>query len=107
MPAELTPAEALAKLRLAVEEADWLHHGDMILALKVLAAAVEDAERFDWLEKSIRTRIANNGRGQWEVSTFFLDYDHDLKTGARLEFTQNHLRAAIDAARTPAPGERT
>jgi hypothetical protein len=81
MPAELTPAEALADLRKEIECGRRYSYVSPATANRLekiadsLAAAVEDAERFAWAKND--------------------------------DLTIEELRAAIDAARTPAPGERT
>lgn len=75
------------------------HEDERLAALrKRVAEGEKDTKRLDWLQSSTRTRTSNNDRGQFEVSTFFVDYDHARKIGGRYEFTRNKLRDAIDAA---------
>jgi hypothetical protein len=96
MPAELTPAEALAVVRQL--DHPFMNQHTIADAFARLAAAVEDAERLDAIIRQ-RLEVTITYGGWWQLSP---------EIGSNRNWHANaDLRAAIDAARTPAPGERT
>lgn len=128
MPAELTPAEALDAVanELAFNsgtpepsfvcmicDQSYRYDGGPWDAMRIphsptcpisrLAAAVEDAERLDWLQKD-EGAVHHTTAGMWRIET----QGRVVPNGpvVFIDHYRNTLRAALDAARTPAPGER-
>jgi hypothetical protein len=107
--AELTPAEALQWL--VTKGACDLDHpaqSDEFRAMfrrvaQCLAAAVEDAERLEYLSQQFAK--GSHWVSIWGHGTAFAV--RAIDDGQLRQFRGQTLRAAIEAARTTAPGERS